>query len=81
MRYYLTDEEIRGIIIDLVHDDWFMRYIYNEYDFIGAVIEKLESIAEQENAFLDEQQAIVIADYVWNKMGKAIVEKKLDNTW
>jgi hypothetical protein len=81
MRYYLTGEEIRGIIIDLLHQDWFMRHIYNEYDFIRAVIEELESIAEQENALLDEQEAIMIADSVWNEKGKAIVEKKLDNTW
>ena len=74
----LTHQELREQISNLVYDDIFMRGIYNEDDFINAVIENLEVLSQDEKVDFDVNVARRIAIDVWNEEGEAIVERKIE---
>ncbi len=74
----LTHQELREQISNLVYDDIFMRGIYNEDDFINAVIENLEVLSIDEKVDFDVSLAKRIATHVWNEEGEAIVERKIE---
>ncbi|HEM56038.1 MAG TPA: hypothetical protein ENO30_04675 [Thermodesulfobium narugense] len=74
----LTAAEIREQVSGLLSEDWFMRGITNQDDFVYAVLDNLEVLSRDEKVDFDVEEAKRIAEGIWNEEGEAIANKYIE---